>query len=215
VAHPGPGLSAVRTARAAGLVACRHCASVWPEGQAQCGLCGAPLHSRDHHSLQRVWAWWLAGLIAYVPANMFPMMHTAMLGADTGSTIMGGVIELVHHGAAFVALVVLVASVLIPSAKFAAIAWIALLLGRRRRYDAKRIHRLHVLHAVVEFIGRWSMIDVFVVAILSALVQISVVVTIHPGIAAISFALSVGCTMISAQSLDPRLIYDVAREERR
>ncbi len=136
------------------------------------------------------------------------MMQTSMLGSDTASTILGGVVELMHHHAYFVAFVVFFASVCIPIAKFMAIAWIATAIRRPR--GSVSAHQLHRVHDVVEFIGRWSMIDVFVVAILSALVQFSVVVSIHPGLAAISFAASVGFTMLSAQALDPRLIYDAS-----
>ncbi|WP_172330899.1 paraquat-inducible protein A [Mangrovicoccus sp. HB161399] len=204
MAHPEIRL----TARAAGLVACRHCAHVWPAGSHSCGFCGGHLSSRVPQSLQKVWAWWTAGIIAYIPANLFPMMKTSMLGSDTASTILGGVVELLHHHAYFVAIVVFFASVCIPIAKFMAIAWIATAIRRPR--GSVSAHQLHRVHDVVEFIGRWSMIDVFVVAILSALVQFSVVVSIHPGLAAISFAASVGFTMLSAQSLDPRLIYDAS-----
>lgn len=194
------------TARNSGLVACRHCGRVWPAQQTHCGLCHAKLSSRFPQSLQHVWAWWFAGVIAYIPANLYPMMRTDALGTVYASTIVGGVIDLLHHGAAFVAIVVFFASVCIPTGKFLAIAWVARTL--RRPPGEVPSHRLHQVHTIVEFVGRWSMIDVFVVAILSALVQISVVVSIEPGIAAVSFALSVGFTMMSALSLDPRLIYD-------
>ncbi|WP_240722727.1 paraquat-inducible protein A [Poseidonocella sp. HB161398] len=200
------------TARAAGLVACRHCTHVWPAGTRTCGVCGSALSSRSHDSLQRVWAWWCAGIIAYIPANLFPMMKTDMLGSEMASTILGGVVELVQHHAYFVAFVVFFASICIPLAKFMAIAWIAVAIRRPR--GSVSAHQLHRVHDVVEFIGRWSMIDVFVVAILSALVQFSVVVSIHPGIAAVSFAASVGFTMLSAQALDPRLIYDASEQPR-
>lgn len=206
--HDHHAVPAGMTAREAGLVACTHCGRVWPPEQTTCGLCGGHLSSRRSDSLQKVWAWWATGLIAYIPANLFPMMKTNMLGTNSASTILGGVVELVHHHAYFVAFVVLFASICIPIGKFLAIAWVALAL--RRPPGSVPSHRLHQVHTVVEFIGRWSMVDVFVVAILSALVQISVVVAIHPGIAAVSFALSVGMTMLSAQSLDPRLIYDAA-----
>ena len=198
------------TARSLGLVACRDCGRVWPAETPRCGLCGGRLTSREPKSLERVWAWWVAGVIAYIPANLYPMMRTDMMGTDYASTIVAGVIELAGHGAWFVAGVVFFASVCIPLAKFMAIAWVALVI--RRPVGPERSHRLHKMHEVVEFIGRWSMIDVFVVAILSALVQISVVVSINPGIAAISFAASVGFTMLSAQSLDPRLIYDASEQ---
>ncbi|MEM1161142.1 MAG: paraquat-inducible protein A [Pseudomonadota bacterium] len=176
-------------------------------GRKTCGLCGSRLSSRQRHSLQRVWAWWWAGVIFYIPANLYPMLKTTLLGHETSSTIVGGVIDLVHHGSYFVAAVVFFASVMIPVGKFVAIAYLAYIIRRGGRIES---HSLHQLHVVVEFIGRWSMIDVFVVAMLSALVHLSFVVNIAPGIAAICFALSVVFTMLSALSFDPRVIYDAA-----
>lgn len=198
--------NAVLTARQAGLVACTTCCKVHHAGVARCRRCGTVLHSRDETSIQRVWAWWFAGLIMYIPANIYPMLRTSTLGHETKNTIVGGVLELIAHHEYGVALIVFVASVIIPVGKFIAIAFLALSL---RRASALSAHaRLH-LYEVVEFIGRWSMLDVFVVAILSALVQFKFVANVHPGIAAVSFALSVAFTMLSAQSFDPRLIWDV------
>lgn len=195
------------TARAAGLVGCLHCGSVWPRGATRCGLCGSALTSRRNASLQHVWAWWFAGAIFYIPANLYPMLRTSLLGRESTSTILGGVLELVQHGSWFVAFVVFFASIMIPVGKFVAIAYLAIVIRRGGPIDS---HSLHRLHEVVEFIGRWSMIDVFVVAVLSALVHLAFVVNIDPGMAAICFALSVVFTMLSALSFDPRLIYDVA-----
>ena len=197
------------TAQSAGRVACRSCGLVAPAGQAHCARCGAALVSRDTQSLQKVWAWWIAGLIAYVPANIYPMLRSTQLFQTTESTIAGGVVDLMHHGSYGIALIVFTASIVIPVGKFVAIAWLASVLSRRHNQDT---HRLHLVAEVVEFIGRWSMIDVFVVAILSALVQFEALATINPGIAAISFALSVVFTMLSAQSFDSRLIWDRLKE---
>ncbi|MDB6180956.1 paraquat-inducible protein A [Paracoccus fistulariae] len=198
----------VLTAHRAGLLGCRSCGRVWPESQTNCARCGATLVPPDRRSLQAVWAWWLAGLITYIPANIFPMMSTRSLGGLAGNseaTIMEGVLQLIHHGSYDIAAIVFVASIVVPIGKFIAIAWLALAAGRPASvHQAHR--RLHV-YEVVEFIGRWSMIDVFVVAILSALVQLGFVASIHPGPAAVSFALSVAFTMLSAQSFDPRLIW--------
>jgi paraquat-inducible protein A len=195
------------TAREAGLVACIRCARVWPQGRALCGRCGSQLNSRKPHSLQRVWGWWAAGVVCYIPANLYPMLSTQTLIGSTENTIVGGAIELIQHGAAGVALIVLVASVGIPIGKFIAIAYLALNLGNAAPLQA---HRRQQLYEVVEFIGRWSMIDVFVVAILSSLVQLNFVATIHPGPAALTFALSVIFTMLSAKSFDARMIWDRA-----
>lgn len=199
------------TAREAGLVACRACARVWPAGQKTCGRCGSPLKSRDTKSLQRVWAWWFTGLICYIPANVTPMLETRTLISTSSNTIIGGAIELAHHGDVVVAGIILIASVLIPVGKFVAIAYLALSIKRGAIQSA---HGRQVLYEVVEFIGRWSMIDVFVVAILSSLVQLSVVVSIRPGPASLTFALSVIFTMLSAQSFDPRLIWDSAQRHK-
>jgi len=155
--------------------------------------------------LQRSYAWLVAGIVAYVPANVYPMLLTSTLLDRQESTIVGGVIDLMHHGAYAIAFIVFAASVLIPVGKFLALFYLLLAVGRNWRLNA---HQRHVMLEIVEFIGRWSMIDVFVVAILSALVQLDSVATINPGIAAVAFALSVVFTMLSAQSLDPRLLWD-------
>ncbi|ARJ69306.1 paraquat-inducible protein A [Paracoccus contaminans] len=214
-AAPGaPGVHAARedapllTAHRAHLVGCRGCGRVWPEGEARCGRCGAALHTPDRASLQAVWAWLLAGLVFYVPANLLPMLKTqtfAGLHGSSDATIFGGVVQLLEYRNYGVAAVIFVASIIVPIGKFIVIAWLARVAGRPATVEAAHM-RLRALEAV-EFIGRWSMIDVFVVAILSALVQLGFVATIQPGPAAASFALSVAFTMLSAQSFDPRLIW--------
>ena len=193
------------TARDAGLVGCRTCARVWPMGTDTCGLCGEKLQSRDPKSLSRVWAWWVLGLMAYVPANLAPMLSTRTLISSSEDTIIGGAVTLAQHGALGVAVVILVASVVIPCAKFFCIAYLALSVSWRASLSPERRTQLY---EVVEYIGRWSMIDVFVVAILTALVQLSIVVSITPGPAAISFAASVIFTMLSASAFDSRMIWD-------
>ncbi|WP_235859883.1 paraquat-inducible protein A [Tranquillimonas rosea] len=196
------------TAREAGLIACTRCTRVWPEGQARCARCGTPLVSRDPRSLQRVWAWLAVGVICYIPANLYPMLKTRTLFQSSDDTIIEGAIELASHGAVGIALVILIASVLIPIGKFLAIGFLAVSLGSDSRMSPGARHKLYEL---VEFIGRWSMIDVFVVAILSSLVQLSVVANINPGPAAITFAMSVIFTMLAAQSFDPRMIWDAEK----
>lgn len=126
-------------------------------------------------------------------------------GRGGDSTIIGGILQLVHHGEIFIPLVIFVASVMVPIGKFIAIIWLALVAGKPATHE--EAHSRLKIYEVVEFIGRWSMIDVFVVAILSALVQLGFLVSIKPGPAAASFALSVAFTMLAAQSFDPRLIW--------
>ncbi|SDD47638.1 paraquat-inducible protein A [Paracoccus isoporae] len=200
--------SALLTAHRAGLLGCRSCGRVWPEDAMECARCQAPLTPPDRRGLQAVWAWLIAGMIFYIPANLMPMMTTQSLGGLGGggdATIIGGVLQLANHGDWFIAIVVFAASVMVPIGKFVAIIWLALVAGKPAT-EADAHNRLHI-YEIVEFIGRWSMIDVFVVAILSALVQLGFVVSIKPGPAAASFALSVAFTMLSAQSFDPRLIW--------
>ena len=198
------------TARAAGLVGCRTCGKV-SAGPGACPRCGTALHSRAPLSLQRVLAWLAAGMICYIPANLLPMLVTRTLGWRHESTIVGGVIDLVQHGAWWVAAVVFLASVVIPVAKFVVILYLVRSIRRGASLGPRaRVH----LYEIVEFIGRWSMIDIFVVAILTALVRLGFIASINPGPAAVFFALSVAFTMLAAQALDPRLIWDGAGRAR-
>lgn len=194
------------TAQDAGLTGCPHCGRVHstPVPDA-CLRCGWSLRAQVvDQSLQKVWAWFFAGLIAYIPANIYPMLLTTSLGHTSETTILEGVVELFEHGSYTVALIVFVASILIPVGKFIAIAYLALSVHRQIKQG---VHNRFKLYEVVEFIGRWSMIDVFVVAILAALVQLDFAASINPGIAAVSFALSVAFTMLSAQSFNPKSIW--------
>jgi paraquat-inducible protein A len=195
----------VVTARQAGLIGCAQCGKVHRAGAVTCLRCGSDLRPRSAAQLQAVWAWLIAGLVVYVPANVYPMLKTSSLGRTTESTILGGVVELMHHGSYGIAGIVFFASIIIPIAKFLAIMFLALSVTRQVRMSH---HNRHKLFHVVEFIGRWSMIDVFVVAILASLVQLNFAASIAPGIAAVSFALSVAFTMVSALSFDERLIWD-------
>lgn len=200
---------AVRSARALGLVGCEICGRVAARGDARCARCGASLKGVGRHSLAAVWAWLIAGMIFYIPANLYPMLITGYIGGRVESTIVSGAIDLLEQGSYFVGVVILTASVVIPLAKFYAIAHLSLMVRRppRRRGD---LHRALKLFEVVEFIGRWSMIDVFVVAVLAALVQMGFLANLNPGPAAAFFALSVATTMIAARAFDPRLIWDGA-----
>ena len=193
------------TARSLGLVACGRCHLAWPAGVHACGRCGHSLHSRDPKSLQRVWAFWLLGVICYIPANLYPMLQTRTLIYTQEDTIVGGAIELVKYGSIGVALVILFASVAIPIGKFLAIAFLAISV---QRPSSVSNGQRQLLYEVVDYIGRWSMIDIFVVAILSSLVQLNILVTINPGPASLFFALSVIFTMISAHAFDSRMIWD-------
>lgn len=196
----------ILSARDIGVIGCQRCSRAWPVGTVRCKRCGNPLFSREPGALQRVWAWWLVGLMCYVPANLYPMLSTRTLFLSQEDTIVGGAIQLFRHGSIAVALIIIVASVVIPLGKFFAIAFLALSMRKGSLVTRQQRHRMY---EVVEYIGRWSMIDVFVVAILSSLVQLNTLASITPGPASLFFALSVIFTMLSAQSIDPRLIWDL------
>ncbi|MGB0409987.1 MAG: paraquat-inducible protein A [Pikeienuella sp.] len=206
--HGAPYVGA--TALCVGYLSCTVCGRAAKIADAQaphakCSRCGAGLPKTGRRSLEAVWAWLLAGVIFYVPANAYPMLITAQFGRRSESTIVGGAFELIDHHAYFIALIVLFASVVIPIAKFVVIARLALAASGHKVMPP---HRALHLYEAVEFIGRWSMIDVFVVAILAALVQMGFLGSLAPGSAAAFFALSVGATMLSARAFDPRLIWD-------
>lgn len=199
------------TAAQCGLVACPACGTVTRlsveqfDDPPKCQLCFARLHSRKPMSVQRSWAWLTAGVLAYVPANIFPIMVTTVFGDSEPNTIIGGFFVLWEMKSYLIALVVFLASVVVPVLKFIAVSYLLISIQRRlqhSRYDRTRLFRL------TEFIGRWSMIDVFVVAILAALVQIGSVAQIDPGIGATAFGATVIFTMLSALALDPRLLWD-------
>jgi paraquat-inducible protein A len=200
------------TARQAGLAGCRTCGKVAAADTRVCPRCGSSLAVRTPFSLQRVLALLVVGFMCYLPANILPMLKTKTLGHETDNTIIGGVIELLHHGAWDIALVIFAASILIPISKFVVVLYLVWPIRFRAHLAIETRIRLY---EIVEFIGRWSMIDVFVVAILTALVQLGFLASINPGTAAVFFALSVAFTMLAAQSLDPRLIWDSAVPETR
>lgn len=198
------------TALKAGFVSCDVCgraakADEAATGRVHCSRCGALVPTTGRRSLQAVWAWLIVGIIFYIPANLYPMLMTQQFGRTSGSTIVGGAFELIAHHSYGVAIIVLVASVAIPIAKFVIIARLALAATGQKQMSP---HRALHLYEVVEFVGRWSMIDVFVVAILAALVQMGFLASLTPGPAAAFFALSVAATMLSARAFDPRLIWD-------
>lgn len=194
----------------AGLVGCHRCGTVHLPDKPECRTCGARLRSRDLHSLQKTWAWLVTGLIFYIPANMFPLLTNRIFGSDEGHTIIEGVVLFFKKGDYLVATVIMAASLLIPISKFLIIVFLALSI--QYRWELSEHARL-VLYELVEFIGRWSMIDVFVVALLAALIRLGAIISILPGPGSVCFALSVIFTMISAQCIDTKLIWSETSED--
>lgn len=155
-------------------------------------------------SIQRTWALLFTAALLYIPANMLPIMHTEMFGRDEPSTIVGGAITLWQSGDYPVAIIILIASVIIPVAKIIILAWLNLTVQRGLE---KRTRTRTRFYRVTEGIGRWSMIDVFVVAVLVALVQLGNTLSIYPGPAALAFCGVVFVTMVAAMTFDTRLIW--------
>lgn len=196
------------TARRAGLSRCAACGTLHKQSARRCRRCGDRVNQRISKSLQRTWALLLVGAVAYVPAMLLPVLHTRSFSGNSSDTIISGVFELARQGNPGIAVIIFVASVCIPMVKFLVIGTLALSL---QRHWAMSTHTRHRLHRITELIGRWSMIDVFVVAVLAALIQLGTLMTILPGPGIDAFAMSVIFTMLAAASLDPRLFWD--REE--
>ncbi|WP_136254348.1 paraquat-inducible protein A [Onishia niordana] len=174
-------------------------------GSGRCRRCNERLHDRLPHSLQRTWALLLAATVLYLPANIYPIMITTSFGDTEPSTIIGGVITLWQHGSYPIAGIIFIASVVVPVSKLIAMAWLCLQVPRSG--DLHGVARTR-LYRVTEFVGRWSMVDVFVVAILVALIRADNLMSIAPGAAALAFGAVVVLTMLAAMAFDPRLIWD-------
>ena len=163
------------------------------------------MHLRKNDSIQRTLALLVTACILYIPANMYPIMYTDQIGKTEASTILGGVILLIDLGSVPVALVIFIFSVMVPSGKLMAMFY---LVWTVERHSLLNPRQRAVMYRVTEFIGKWSMVDVFVVAILVALVHLGGLLVIRPGIAALCFAGVVMVTMVAAESFDSRLIWD-------
>jgi len=170
-----------------------------------CGHCGTALEPRRPDSVGRAWAFLVAATALYVPANLLPVTSTAsLLGAQT-DTILSGILFLWQEGSWALAALVFFASIVVPSAKLVVLSY--LLLSVQRRSRRARLLRLK-LYRLLELVGRWSMLDVFVVTMLAALVQIQSLAELQPGPGVIAFGAVVVLTMLATRSFDPRLIFD-------
>jgi paraquat-inducible protein A len=194
-----------------GLTGCHACGLVLRSrsGAMRCPRCDCALHARKPDSIARTWALLITAVILYIPANLLPVMRTAYLGNEKADTIMSGVVYFLLHGDWPLALVIFVASVLVPLLKVMTLAYLLVSVQRRSRI---RHRERTLLYRVTELVGRWSMVDVFVVAVLAALVQMGNLASIQPGLGASAFAGVVVLTMLAAQSFDPRLIWDHQEE---
>ena len=197
----------VATAASLGLLACPHCDAVWRDAQEgePCGRCGTRLYTRKPYSLNRTWAFLIAACIMYIPANLLPVMITRTLFGAQYDTILSGVIYFWVSGAYGLAAIIFIASFLVPLFKLTVLILLALLA--QRASDWRRPERAKLYH-IVEIIGRWSMLDVFVVSLLAGLVQIQGFAVIHAGVGIAAFGSVVVLTMLASLSFDPRLTWD-------
>lgn len=188
-----------------GVRSCSSCSAILLQEQKQCPRCLSRGHIRRRQSIQWTLAFLLTAVVLYIPANLLPIMTTQVFGNSLTSTIMSGVYLLWGEGSYPVAMVIFVASIVIPSLKILAIIWLC--------YDVKwgkhnNKGQMLFVYKWIEFVGRWSMIDVFVIAVLATLVQMGNFMGVYPDIGAILFAAVVILTMLSAMVFDPRLIWD-------
>ena len=206
-------MSALPRAHELGLIGCHVCGLVCRDTQqahAACPRCGSALHRRKPYSCARTWALLIAAFIFYIPANVLPIMRTASLGDVDDNTILSGVVELWVKGSPDLAVIVFTASIMVPMMKFMVMS--TLLLSAQRGTPWARRQRA-MLFRLVEFIGYWSMLDVFVVALLTALVQFGFFSQVEPLPGVVYFGMTVVLTMLASMSFDPRLIWDCKVED--
>lgn len=194
-----------------GMVSCHRCHLLCRHIREReaCPRCGTLLFSRKPKSIARTWALVIAALVFYIPANVLPITHTTGLGTTQSDTILSGVIYFIHSGSWPVAMIIFIASVFVPLLKL--IILIVLLISVQRRWQWRPVDRTR-LYRMTEVIGRWSMLDIFVVTILVALVHLGALANIEAGAGAVYFGAVVVVTMFAAEAFDPRLIWDNIEE---
>jgi len=207
-------MSRAMCAAAAGLILCPTCEQLarhQPGPAHRCPRCGQRMHVRKPDSVTRTSAYLIAAVILYIPANLLPIMHTATLVGGEDDTIMSGVIVLLKTGSWPLAALVFFASIMVPILKLLALT--VLVLSIRQKWTSPPLGRLR-LYRLVEFIGRWSLLDIYVLTLLVALVQLRALATVEPRPGALAFAAVVVLTLFAARSFDPRLLWDVEQNER-
>jgi len=199
----------LQQSRELGLVLCRTCGLAVSRAslrvERRCPRCQSRIEHRAPFSTEMTLAWLIAGMVFYIPANLLPVMHTGGLLGEEDSTILGGILEFWRSGDWDIALLIFTASVAVPFTKFIAIGLLLLTVRKNGRWQQRQ---RTVLYRIVEFIGYWSMLDVIVVGLTSALMQFQVLGTAEPRVGIAFFCAVVVVTMLSALSFDPRLIWD-------
>lgn len=203
-------MNSIPFAREHRVTLCHVCGYVCPDDAHECPRCDSSVHRRKPNSLARTWAFLIAGLIFYIPANVLPVMYTTMLGSSSENTIMSGVIEFAEGGSWDIAILIFIASVIVPCIKFLVLGLLLVTCQRRSTWAMRERSRLF---RFIELIGYWSMLDVLVVALVAALVQFHGLSTIEPRLGILFFGLVVVMTMLAAMTFDPRLIWDAEVED--
>jgi len=204
------------SAASLGLASCHTCSLVSRVefDDALCPRCGSRVHLRKPGAIGHCWAFLIAAMILYIPANTLPMMLTSSLFGSSDDTIISGVLFLWEDGSWYLALIVFVASILVPIGKM--LALLVLLLSVQLpgvQLTAERRARLARTYRIIDSIGRWSMLDIYVVALLATVVQLTALASVRAGPAALAFGAVVVLTMLATESFDPRLIWDPVEEE--
>lgn len=198
-----------------GLLACHECGALArvnsrpTRTELRCPRCFEPMHVRKPRSLERTWALVIAAAILYVPANMLPIMTVIQYGQGEPDTILSGVVSLFRTGQPAIAIVVFVASIMVPMLKLIGLS--LLMLSIRFGWHGRPRDRT-TLFRLVELVGRWSMLDVFIISLMVALMQLGFLATVEAGPGALCFTTVVVLTMLAVESFDPRLIWDAAGE---
>ncbi|MDY0362920.1 MAG: paraquat-inducible protein A [Desulforegulaceae bacterium] len=176
-----------------------------PYNKIKCIRCGSSIHYRKNESIQKTWAYLIAALIFYIPANIYPIMTFSAFGKTNGDTIISGVAAFIRSGLWPLALIVFTASIFVPLAKIFGLMFI--LCSIKYKWDFFYKERTK-LYFIVEFIGKWSMLDVFLISLMTSIVKLGNIAEVNPGPGITYFALVVILTLFAAMSFDPRLIWD-------
>ena len=174
-------------------------------GRPSCARCGTALHSRKPDSIIRTWALLIAAYVLYIPANILPVLETRGLAEETTDTILGGAVRLWAQGAWPLSLVIIIASFGVPLVKLFVLTWFLVTVQGGGSVDTRR---RTALYRVVDFIGRWSMVDIYIGGLLISLVRFHPFATVEVGPAAVAFAAVVVLTIMASRSFDPRLMWD-------
>ncbi|MEA1919827.1 MAG: paraquat-inducible protein A [Campylobacterota bacterium] len=189
---------------------CLKCELLNDRDDLTCKQCGSTLHQRKPYSLALTWNYTIVAMLFLIPANLLPMMIITKLGIDEGNTIMEGIIYFVKYGEMSIGIIIFIASIAVPIFKIGVLLLLlAIVHFKLHNYANVGIR----LYRIIERIGKWSLLDIFVVAIMIAMVQFQNLATVNAGGAAFTFALAVILTMLATESFDPRLMFDFERRK--